>query len=53
MSQKDLANIAIVVGVGLFTWGFADYSYGAWSEAEQLRIALGAMLTVGGFLWRQ
>lgn len=50
---KAGSRLAIVLGVGLFIWGFTGYTTRfAWSDAHQLRMALGAMLIVGGFLWR-
>jgi hypothetical protein len=55
--------IAIVLGAGLLVFGLSGYSgggegilgwYGAgWDEDEQVLMAIGAMLIVGGLLVRR
>ncbi len=62
--KRRLAEIAIVVGLGLFILGASDYglhrvgrdgtatTYTGWSESARIQMMLGLMVLAGGTLKR-
>jgi len=56
LSEKNLTTVIIVIGVGLFVFGLSGFSVGrvvGWQTLDQGLMAIGAMLMVGGFLWKR
>ena len=56
MSERDQNSLEIAVtialGAGLLVWGYTGNNWDPQEEIHRLKMALGAMLTVGGFVWR-